>query len=862
MSELGVNVGPPLDISISEEYDLSQVHVLSWLYHLIEEGRLLAIALEPPCTTFSIMRRPALRSKRVPLGFNTRDPKTRLGNLLFLRALQLLKKAVLHRMAGLLERPFSALSKFLPSYQASLRWPGVQEVRIDSCQYGSIHQKSFAFLVANVDMKSITRRCQGKCEHVPIAGVYTKASAIYTPELAAALAWALRHAIKVIKLQREEEDGLRVAGLENQFVNEVMLSNSWEVKKSWKFKKPSHINLLELRAVERLVEDRAMAGPSRFVNFVDSNVTRCALGKGRSASLALSAVLRRISAVLVAFGLYMVTPFCPTRLNCADDPTRDRTLRPPVPGFGWHHLSYSEVWKIACITPTRRWVSNWIRLLLFLVGPRLTEFKDRAVFRHQIPRRGVFQMQATCDLPCPDFVYAHREFDSTLGYPGEGHRYAPHPDNCLTSWQHPGIVCSSGSHLHPGSFVSSLWPTSLLRRLWLGISRLLRLPSWTLLFIAWVLAGVGPIGCDAMHPSTAADFLRAAERSAAEPLREGRPTLPITGRLRDRYWTQFEQWLLVEGIDFERLLLHHVECIDDINAVMSRFGKALYNAGKPYNQFAETLNALTTKKPAIRRLLQGAWDVAFSWLHAEPGSHHIAMPWQVLLAMISLSLAWGRTLFAGSLALSWGALLRPGELFASSRADLLLPKEVDFTIACGLLAIKEPKTRRTGARHQAAKLDVPDLLEVVNFCFGNLPPSAKLWPWSGQTFRTRFRDVLTALKLPTQKLGDMKALDPGSLRSGGATWHLQTTEDGEYTRRKERWLSAKIMEIYVQESASLLYLKKIPPSSKELVLTFAHVFPVVFATVQRFLRLGIVPTAWYPLLLKEDLECMGRSGVV
>ena len=114
----------------------------------------------------------------------------------------------------------------------------------------------------------------------------------------------------------------------------------------------------------------------------------------------------------------------------------------------------------------------------------------------------------------------------------------------------------------------------------------------------------------------------------------------------------------------------------------------------------------------------------------------------------------------------WGALLRPGEIFVSSRADLLLPKDVDFTIAFGLLAIKEPKTRRTGARHQAAKLDAPDLLEVVNFCFGNLPPSAKLWPWSGQTFRTRFRDVLTALKLPTQKLGDMKALDPGSLRFG------------------------------------------------------------------------------------------------
>lgn len=171
------------------------------------------------------------------------------------------------------------------------------------------------------------------------------------------------------------------------------------------------------------------------------------------------------------------------------------------------------------------------------------------------------------------------------------------------------------------------------------------------------------------------------------------------------------------------------------------------------------------------------------------------MPWQVLLGMLTVSPTWGWTFFAGALALAWGALLRPGEIFASSRAELLLPRDVDNTIAFGLLAIQEPKTRRTGAKHRAAKIDIPDLLKVVDFCFGHLAPSAMLWPWSGQTFRTRFRDVLLALKLPTQKIGDMKALDPGSLRSGGATWHLQMTEDGEYTRRKGRWISAKVMEI-------------------------------------------------------------------
>ena len=271
-------------------------------------------------------------------------------------------------------------------------------------------------------------------------------------------------------------------------------------------------------------------------------------------------------------------------------------------------------------------------------------------------------------------------------------------------------------------------------------------------------------------------------------------------------------------------MLQHVVYIDDINAVLAQYGRALYAAGKPYNQFAETINTLTSKRPALRRLMQGAWDVAFSWLHAEPGSHHIAMPFQVLLAMLAVSLNWGWTAFAGwCLALGWGALCRAGELFAACRADLLLPRDVNFTVAFGLLAIHEPKARRTGAKHQSAKLDVPDLLDVVDFCFGSLRPAAPLWPWTGQTFRNRFRVVLSALRLPTQKIGNMKTLDPGSLRSGGATWHLQMTEDGEYTRRKGRWLSTKIMEIYVQETASLLYLKRIPETSRIFTLEMARI---------------------------------------
>ena len=114
----------------------------------------------------------------------------------------------------------------------------------------------------------------------------------------------------------------------------------------------------------------------------------------------------------------------------------------------------------------------------------------------------------------------------------------------------------------------------------------------------------------------------------------------------------------------------------------------------------------------------------------------------------------------------WGALLRPGEFLNALRLDLLLPRDVEQTIKFGILAIKEPKTRQTGAKHQAGKIDVPDLLAVVDLAFGDYESGRRLWGQSGQTLRTRFQSVLFALKLPTTKGGSLKPLDPGSLCRG------------------------------------------------------------------------------------------------
>ena len=118
----------------------------------------------------------------------------------------------------------------------------------------------------------------------------------------------------------------------------------------WAFPRENHINILEMKVVHRLIKGLVLEKmKARVVSFIDSNVCRCSLGKGRSSSRALTSVLRRINALLIAGGLWLVTPFMPTRLNCADDPTRLAKLRPPLPPLGVHQLSREMIFECACL---------------------------------------------------------------------------------------------------------------------------------------------------------------------------------------------------------------------------------------------------------------------------------------------------------------------------------------------------------------------------------------------------------------------------------------------------------------------------------------------------------------------------------
>jgi len=91
MAQLGHSVAPCLDLSGSQHYDLTDCRLLEWCLHLIEQGRFAAFLSEPPCTSFSPAAHPAVRSYKVPEGFDLRCPKTFLGNQLANRSFVLLR---------------------------------------------------------------------------------------------------------------------------------------------------------------------------------------------------------------------------------------------------------------------------------------------------------------------------------------------------------------------------------------------------------------------------------------------------------------------------------------------------------------------------------------------------------------------------------------------------------------------------------------------------------------------------------------------------------------------------------------------------------------------------------------------------
>ena len=826
--ELGLVVAPVLDLSDSKHYDLRDLRLLEWCIYMIDSGRFASFLLEPPCTTFSPAAHPCVRSYKQPLGFDRKQWKTLLGNTTAFRSFVLLRVGRNKRRPCGMEQPFLSKMAWL-SFWMSLLEAGFEECRLASCQFGSIHKKEFRFLLYLVSAEELETRCPGGHEHVRVEGSYTKGSATYVPALAMHIAKGFRKALRLARLADEESEP-RLEGFESPLVNDVLLSSAWKLGRVWCWKKKSHINVLETWSATASLCEAAQNEPDcRHSFLLDSNVAKSALAKGRSSAYSLQPVLKRAASVQLAFGSYPSWNFAPTRLNVSDDPTRDKEIRKDDCASAVLGLELGELVKLhEC--RLRRFAANWIRLVLLLSSsgavageetrPLSYGFSQTLDFGLHFTWISLSQAFGLCaGLLCLRYLWISRNF----GICG-----------LLLRFLLLSLILCKGDPVDgfgaPGRLASLHFPL---------------------------------VACAAMEPSSAAERERAALRSTSF-LPADRLVRKQTRDRRKKLLLAFRSWLWREhAVSYHALINGKPVDAEKVSNWLVIFGRELFTAGKSYNQFSETINAVAMVKPLLRRQLTPAWDLAFSWLSGEPHQHHPALPVSVLLAMMTIALIWGWIFEASILGLTWAGVLRIGEVLNATRDDLILPCDAAPGMLHVLLCIRDPKTKGRAARHQSARVDQPDLVDLLSAVYGPLHRDTRLWPQSSATLRKRFSALLTALKLPCEKSGNSRPFDLASLRPGGATWMLGVTENSELVRRRGRWISSKVMEIYLQEVSVATYLRKLPERSRLLILHYAQGFESVLRFAMNLLESSIPPRSWYQLMRSQPFvsTCsMGADG--
>jgi hypothetical protein len=102
---------------------------------------------------------------------------------------------------------------------------------------------------------------------------------------------------------------------------------AWDLKcaQSYAWRSPQHINVLELIAVLNYFRAWLCDGGNRSIrtlHVVDSRVVSCVIAKGRSSSIMLNRVLRRLAGLTLAADTYIVPVWTISAWNFSDDGSR------------------------------------------------------------------------------------------------------------------------------------------------------------------------------------------------------------------------------------------------------------------------------------------------------------------------------------------------------------------------------------------------------------------------------------------------------------------------------------------------------------------------------------------------------------
>ena len=112
------------------------------------------------------------------------------------------------------------------------------------------------------------------------------------------------------------------------------------------------------------------------------------------------------------------------------------------------------------------------------------------------------------------------------------------------------------------------------------------------------------------------------------------------------------------------------------------------------------LHALAERHYVLLGHIRPAWRLITSWERGEPLDMRTPLPFTAWRAMFATTAIWGWFAYGVALGLGFHCLLRPGEILGLTWADILLGSRLHSSDGCGVVALRQPKTRFTGGRVQ------------------------------------------------------------------------------------------------------------------------------------------------------------------
>ena len=222
---------------------------------------------------------------------------------------------------------------------------------------------------------------------------------------------------------------------------------------------------------------------------------------------------------------------------------------------------------------------------------------------------------------------------------------------------------------------------------------------------------------------------------------------PQTVEVREKYWNAF--------IGYLKDLL----CADDVQAVLqvpsllasfvAAYAAVMLDAGVPLHYYRQLVAHVQRSDPGVRPYLRTAWDQVSRWEILEPVQHQPPLPIAILKAMISLAICWKWTRWAAVTLVAFFGICRIGEVLKAVRADFLLPSDLLESGTRIYLRIREPKTKRPGARIQHATIPAsPELCKFLAAVLGPLDARLPLYGGSPAMYRRRWDKLLARLRSP------------------------------------------------------------------------------------------------------------------